>query len=268
MPVFPFNRQKFDDIFSEFGDVLEGDPKGIDPSDDTTSEVAYLAYAVKTAGSRFRLLSLGAAPGEWAWRAEMLHRKLFPSGDYRSINMEGDLAHVAMIREFFTKHGANTSTNIVRYAVVSEKDGWAYFPITNPERDWGAGTAAWSDRPDDLDQHMTITEEGRQHRIAANDGKPLEFRTVQAISLTTLLQDIGRVDYIHCDIQRSEIEVFPGNMDAMNDFVRFSCIATHSPEIEKGLAASFAQHGWETECAFPCQPGRDGTFVWSNPRLV
>ena len=245
MTLAKFDRVKFDLILAEFDEVLRNDPKGIDPADDTMSEVAYLCIAVKNARDKFRFLSLGAAPGEWALRAERVYRKLHPSGDYQSLNIEGDIGHVNMTTDFWRKNGANLEQNILRYSVVAAKDGWAYFPLINSEKDWGAGMAAWSERSDDLDSHITIDDRARGDRIAANGGKPLEFAKVKAFGLSTLLEELDRTDFIHCDIQGHELEVFSQNMTKMSALVGLVCVATHSTAIEIEMTNCFHSNGWD-----------------------
>ncbi len=119
---------------------------------------------------------------------------------------------------------------------------------------------------------MTMTERARSDRIATNHGNPLEFRTVMAISLDFLLNIIGIVDYIHCDIQGSEVDVFAHQqMQSMNVLVRRCCIATHGAAIEITLLKIFENEGWILECRIPGvfeeTGGKDGAFVWANPRL-
>jgi FkbM family methyltransferase len=255
-----------------FGPFIPSHFGVLDPAPDTVAELASLLWSVRTAGRRYRMISLGAAPGEWAVRAERSYRKLFPDGDYMSFNCEADPDHVEMTTKFFIDNHADTERNQLIHAVIAEKDGWAYFPVINSEIDWGAGIAALSDSRDDLDAKIDMTEIARRDRIAANGGKPLKFRTVRAVSLGTLLDRAGDVDFIHSDIQGSEQAVFSANIQAMNERVRICCIGTHGPGIEDALREVFAEHRWNCDCAFACgmqgdRLTRDGVLVWSNPRL-
>jgi hypothetical protein len=281
MPPLRFTEAVIASLFAEFRNLQGGDAFGpfdppqfgvVDPAPDTTAELASLLWSVRTAGQRYRMISLGAAPGEWAVKAERAYRKQFPNGDYMSFNLEADPDHIEMTRQFFLNNHADLERNLIIAAVVAEKNGWAYFPVINSEIDWGAAIAALSDRPDDLESKVDMTEIARQDRINANGGKPLEFRTVRAFSLGSMLDYVGEVDFLHSDIQGSEGSVFMADMAAMSELVRICCIATHGVEIEKALLDSFAQNGWSFDCGFPCviengRVMRDGTFVWSNPRV-
>ena len=175
MPVLDLGDESLKDLFSVFRDTMAGDVFGpfnglpapgpqigdVDPSKDTMAEFASLLYSVKTAGDRYRLISLGAAPGEWALRAERSYRKLFPTGDYRSLNLEGDLSHIEMTQTLWRINNASLDLNVLRHAVIASQDGWAYFPKVNPDVDWGSALAAVSDNPDDLDKKIFMTDEGK-----------------------------------------------------------------------------------------------------------
>jgi hypothetical protein len=179
-----------------------------------------------------------------------------------------------MTRTFWKENGVDLELNVLRHAVIAGIDGWAYFPIINPGIDWGAAIAAVSDQRDDLAYRITMTAEAKQQRISANSGRPLEFQTVPALCLKTLLAETGEVDLVYSDIQGSEADVLAPYIEDLTSSARFCCVATHGPHIEERLASTFALHGWEIECAFPChhrEPGiidRDGTFIWSNPKLT
>ena len=245
-----------------------------DDAEDEVAEIASLLYAIDQAGDRFRIVSLGAAPGEWSVKAERGYVMRKPDGDFQSINLEGDLDHVDMTNAFMARNGANMAKHSIRYQVIADRDGFAYFPIINPELDWGAGIAAVSENADDLDQNITIDDAARADRVNANGGKPLEFRTVEARSLETLLSEIGIVDYLHCDIQGAEKDVFPGQLAAMGKSVKLACIATHAHAIEAVLVEAFEAAGWTPEGYYPCfmdEAGRtlkDGVYIWSNPKLA
>jgi FkbM family methyltransferase len=255
-----------------FGPFVPSTAGGVDPSPDTVAELASLLWSIRTAGSRFRMLSLGAAPGEWAVKAQRAYAKLHPAGDYLSISVEADPEHAKMIREFFTKNGADPDHNDVIEAVVADRNGWAYFPIIKPGADWGGRMVALSDTPDDLSLKVRITDEWRNIRVAANGGKPLQFRTIKAVSLESLLDRAGVVDFIHSDIQGSEQDVFRNTMRPITDSVKICCIGTHGREIEEALTEAFADAKWVLDCGYPCglqdnKLKRDGVFVWSNPRF-
>ena len=285
MPIFDLSENSVEALFAEFRGGRDafgpfivpgvGIPPEIGAFDgstpETRAEMASLLYSVRSAGNRYRMLSLGAAPGEWAVRAERAFTKINPTGNYKSFNLEGDIGHFELITKFLAANHADPNRNVVLYKVIAEIDGWAYFPVINSAVDWGAGIAAISNSPDDLETNIRLSDAGRSDRIAANDGKPLEFRKVPAISLQTLLDEIGPVDFVHSDIQGSEIDVFPAAIETLSEWVRICCISTHATAIESKLLASFAEHGWALECALPSRSDegiclRDGVFVWANPQ--
>jgi hypothetical protein len=274
--------QSVENIFSSFsndesifGPIIGHPFGGFDRhAPEERAELASLLSAVQDAGDRFCMVSLGAAPGEWPIKAERAYKRVRSDGAFQSFSLEGDLDHFEMTKNLLALNGVDIANSRVFYQVIADRDGWAYFPIINPEVDWGAGIAAISDRSDDLDGKIAISTIAKEDRIAANFGKPLEFRTVEAVSLETLFGTTGAVDYLHCDIQGAESDVFPGHMDAMTRNVRVACVATHGRQIEQALINAFDEAGWVSECAFPCKAEgegetervfKDGVFVWSNP---
>ena len=283
MATMDFSRATMDALFNEFRGGVDPFGPFIPPhfgaynvaADDEVAELASLLYSVRSAGPRYRSVSLGCAPGEWALRAERAYRKRFPGGDFKSFNLEGDLDHFELTKKFLADNQANVADNAVFYKVIAERDGWAYFPIINSDLDWGAGVAALSDSADDLDSKISMSEMAKADRIGANGGKPLAFRTVPAVSLATLLDETGPVDFLHSDIQGAEADVFPAQMEAMDRSVRVCCIGTHGTALQTKLLVAFAEHGWTVECSYSCAVQgvgpderclKDGVFVWSNPR--
>lgn len=235
------------------------------------AEVGFLLRSIIDAGDRFRFLVLGSAPGEWAVRAQRAYQLCHPQGDFMSINIEGDLGHIEMMRQFFEDNNGDTKRNAIIFGAVAQQNGWAYFPIINSAIDWGAGIASISTEMGALESNISMTDRAINDRINTNYGKPLQFRTVMALSLEFLLSTIGEVDYVHCDIQGSEIDVFPAQMKPMNEFVRCCCIATHGANVELSLLEVFEKEGWMLEARIPGHfgdtGGHDGAFVWTNPRL-
>jgi hypothetical protein len=238
-------------------------------------EIGYLLYSIATSGPAYRLVSLGAAPGEWPIRAAVACGAIKPARDCRSLNVEADAGHVAITEANLANNGLQPERHKVLRAVAAWRDGWAYFPVIKSGVDWGAGIAAISDRPDELASNILISETAKRDRLAASGATTMEYQTVPAVTLRTLFVETGPVDCVHCDIQGAEAAVFPASMDAMNSMVRICCVATHGVQIERTLIETFDQHGWKLGAAAPCVPTpesteivtRDGAFAWVNPRL-
>ncbi len=232
-------------------------------------ELSSLFGAIEAAGDRFRMLSLGAAPGEWAIRAERAYRKQHPTGDYATINVEADLTHVLMIEDFLTKHNCDLSRNTILFASVTPIDGWSFFPIID-KNDWGAGVVSFSKDFSDLDEKVVQSENSK-------NGRQNGFKAVMAISLDRLLGMTGVVDFLHCDIQGAEGDIFPPGMDTLSASVKVCCISIHATAINTSLKAVFAAAGWTLETEVPghfvegpngeeCH--KDGVLLLKNPRFA
>jgi FkbM family methyltransferase len=216
------------------------------PSDPAArAEIGAQLRAIETSGARFRLLSLGAAPGEWAIRGERAHRMLFPSGNYGSLNVEADPHHVEMIYSWFKNHDASLRRNAVVLGSVTARDGWSYFPIIE-ENDWGARTTSFSTSLDDLDQNIFRIDNYRPN-----------FRIVRAFSIPTLIDMMGgAVDFLHSDVQGAEMEIFRPAMKSMNDNVRMCCVSTHSRAADAVLRTLFTAGLWPMLPTVPTRPRR------------
>ncbi len=140
---------------------------GIVQPDDAAlrAELGFLLESINEAGSRFRFLVLGGAPGEWAVRGQRAYQQRHPHGDFMSINLEADLGHVEMMRQFFSDNDADTKRNVIIFAAVAQQNGWAYFPIINSAIDWGAGVAALSTEMGDLGSKSLTRKEAHAFRL-------------------------------------------------------------------------------------------------------
>ena len=98
--------------------------------------------------------------------------------------------------------------------------------------------------------------------------------------LDTLLQDLGMVDFMHIDIQGSELDLLTDQVDWVSNNVKTLMIATHSRPIEGKLMDLLFEEGWQLHREKPCRVdwnkscsivGRtivDGSQYWLNRRLM
>jgi hypothetical protein len=197
------------------------------------------------------MLALGAAPGEWAIRAERAFRKTCPDGDYMSVNVEADPVHVRMIFDFFEHHKVSQAKNIVIYAAVGERDGWASLPIVDPNN-WGAGVVSFSER-------------------GIADPAVDDVRGVMCLGLPTLLKMmVGTIDYLHCDIQGAEEDIFPPHMPLLAEHVKVCCISVHGSKAERRLKEAFAYGDWtlSRDIAGDYRMGPDGEGTYKDGILI
>lgn len=118
----------------------------------------------------------------------------------------------------------------------------------------------------------------------ASFGSEKKLARIKAYTLSALLgmtRGTAPVDFIHCDIQGAEYDVFSACMPLLDERVRRIFVATHSRQIEDRLFTLFDRRGWHLVAEEPCQmryrgdgnPARlhlasDGGQYWRNRRLT
>lgn len=111
-------------------------------------------------------------------------------------------------------------------------------------------------------------------------GAEVANKSIACRKLNTLLQDLGVVDFMHIDIQGSELELLQDQIDWVSANVRTLMIATHSRSIEGKLIDLLFSKGWQLHREKPCRvdwykncslTGKtivDGSQYWLNSKLV
>jgi FkbM family methyltransferase len=219
---------------------LFGIPEAGKPFLHTREEWMGLLTAVKEASRSIVVVELGAGWGPWlvAAHAAARHRGIH---DIHLIGVEGCKEHVGSMRQHFIDNDIPPECHSLILAAIGPQDGIAWFPDIDPRTNWGQ-PAHYHPTPN--------------------------MHTLDCISLPTLLQNHPRVDFIHCDIQGGESEVLPAAIDTLDAKVRRIVVATHSPGHDETMLALFRAHGWTLEAKEDwIVPERDGTQVWSNPRV-
>ncbi len=241
-------------------------------------EYAYLVKTVLDSTSRYNMISIGAGNGEWAIASVQVHAKLKAGAPRFAISVEGDKGHFDYMLQSFADNEISPVNSLLIHGVAAPQDGYAYFPVCHdPKNDWGASIAALASDPNELDRNIDYPDHAVQGRVAASGGRELEYQTVTAYSLATLMQNLDHVDFIHSDIQGAEGGVFPAAMDVLTRKVGVCLVETHGGAIEEELNKAFTSAGWHLDLFDPCgetEDGagarmcvRDGTQVWVNPRF-
>jgi FkbM family methyltransferase len=219
---------------------LFGIPEAGKPFLHTREEWIGLLTAIKEADKRMVVVELGAGWGPWlvAAHAAARHRGIY---DIHLIGVEGSKEHVGSMRQHFIDNGIDPESQTLIHGAVGPRDGTAWFPDIEPRTNWGQ-PAHYHPTPN--------------------------MNTLDCLSLPTLLQNHPRVDFNHCDIQGGESEVLSAAIDTLDAKVRRIVVATHSPGHDETMLALFRARGWTLEAKEDwVVPERDGTQVWSNPRL-
>lgn len=117
---------------------------------------------------------------------------------------------------------------------------------------------------------------------AATDyrGVKSDHQSIPCRKLQTLLHDLSVVDFMHIDIQGTELELLQDQIDWVSRNVSTLMIATHSRPIEGKLMELLFGHGWRLHREKPCRvdwhkncalAGRtlaDGSQYWLNEKLA
>jgi FkbM family methyltransferase len=206
--------------------------------------------AVLEATESFCVVELGAGWGPWIVTSGAAAKQI-GIGSLRLVAVEADSAHCGMIRSHVQENGLSNVTEIVR-AAVTGKDGTARFPIiTDPASGYGA----------------SVDTQGA-----------CGYVSVPAYTISTLLREIESVDFLHIDIQGTELEAIRASLDVMQAKVRRMFVGTHSRRIEVELSEEMAAAGWILENEQPCifqtsEDGErslymDGCQVYRNTKLT
>jgi hypothetical protein len=87
----------------------------------------------------------------------------------------------------------------------------------------------------------------------------------------------GTIDYLHCDIQGAEEDIFPPHMTLVAERVKVCCISVHGSKVEKRLKEAFANDDWTLRRDIPGDyrmgPDGEGTYldgilIFTNNALI
>jgi FkbM family methyltransferase len=235
---------------------------------DVLDWVALLA-AVQTAGDTFVVVELGAGWGKWLAAAAAVASRT--GRDYRLLGVEAEPTHFAWLARHLDDNGIDRGRCRLVEAAVGARAGACWFRIGRPVEWYGqsiaadAGVAAGDDAP-----LGTVVE-----------GPDATLRRTRLVDLDEVLADIGRVDYLHMDIQGSELDVLSANPRRLHERVRMLTVATHSELIDRGLRRLFTSLGWVCRYEVPLRgvvllrigasaarvQFLDGFQLWINPAL-
>jgi len=214
-------------------------------------ELNALLRSISTSKGQFAIMELGAGWGPWiVLGAQMARRRGLPTV---LMGVEGSSDHVQFMHTHMADNGLDPASHHVVHAVVGTQDGSAHFPkLPNPSHEWGA-----------------------EARFDLDPAGAAEMETVSCVSLPTLLHRMPVLDFLHCDVQGAEADLFDAAIKAVNHRVRRACVGTHSRAIEAKLLDLFAGQGWVLEAEKPCSFSQaatklvlvaDGVQVWRNLR--
>ena len=187
------------------------------PPDAELFEWIDVLEAVTRAAGGFTMLELGAGYGRWIVNAAAaLHAY---SGLPPSLTaVEAEPTHFRWL-ELHCRDN-DVDANLVQ-AAVAPRRGRVQFGVGQP--------ASWYGQA-----------------IADGTWNPEREVTVDAVTLSDLLEPLEHVDLIHCDIQGSEADVFEEAASAVAAKVQRVHVGTHGADVEGRLRMLFSSLGWES----------------------
>ena len=218
-----------------------------------------LLEAIENSGHIFTMVELGAGYGRWVVAAAVLAQRV-RGMSARLIAVEAEPFHFEMMRQHFIDNGVNPEAHTLLKAAGTETDGLVYF-VEGHSREW-YGQAV-----------LPSPDHGFGNWPEAS------VKTVQGLSLVTILRDLDLVDLIDMDVQGAEAAILRGNKDILCERVKRLHIGTHSHEIEAELIALFEGMGnWTCLVNYACYSTAktefgeikflDGVQTWVNSALT
>jgi FkbM family methyltransferase len=225
----------------------------------------------------FTMVELGAGYGLWSIRAAKAFRQI-SDAPCHLVAVEAEPLHYKWLRAHFEDNGFHPAEHKLINAAVSGEAGSALFFVGSPDGvkfnapNWygqrlkreNEGSGALSDE----------RYEGHRVLVLQNGWKCIE---VPVITLSTVLEGLSTVDFVHVDLQGYELDVICTGIDVLKEQVRHVHIGTHSAEIEERLREVFRSHGWHPEFDYPGRGKRsspygdiefdDGVQAWRNSRF-
>ena len=224
-----------------------------------------LVESVETAQESFGMIELGAGYGRWLVNAALALRQMNQS-KFKLIGVEAEPTHFSWMKQHFLDNAVDESGYRLIEAAVGADDGRAAFLTGDPSHWYGQST--WPP------ETRTVIPLRLKLAFALIRGR---IKTVNMVSLNTLLQTADMVDLIDLDVQGSELRVLAPAMKAVDLKVRRIHIGTHTTAAESGLRTLFQDLGWKSMFDFPsgsCSPTlwgniafQDGVQSWINPHI-
>jgi len=231
-----------------------------------------LLEAVNAARHTFVMIALGAGWGRWlsvgAFASEQTGR------EYRLVGVEAEPQHFEWMERHFHENNLKREWSRLICAAASGRSGTCWFQVGN--------AAAWYGQSIVSDDEVAQAGTDGAQVASEIEHMGIRLRRVRAVDMEEIIGDLGIVDYIHLDIQGSELDVLSARPDLLQARVKMINIGTHSERIERRLRQYFGALGWtcrydvplKTKVLIRCggEASRevefgDGVQVWRNVTL-
>ena len=180
-----------------------------------------LFQSVDDAVGKFQMIELGAGYGRWAAFGILAARSMGTAIGRFGV-YEAEPTHFRWIKEHFADNGIDCEQHDVVQAAVGAADGVTPFFVGCPAEWYGQSIAP----------ACSATPWYRKVLRKFKKAVPMDtVAEVKMLSLSSVLQNFERVDFVHMDIQGAELDVVSSGIAELNEKVRRLHIATHSPDV-------------------------------------
>lgn len=228
---------------------------GLPPLGEAFLQWLSLLESVVAADGRFTMLELGAGWGKGIVNGAVAAR--LRGLEARVIGVEAEPAHACFTRTHLADNGIGPDVATVVEAAVAARAGRVCFHAGDATAWYGQAIAAGD-----------TAVSGRTGTTVVD---------VPAVTLSSLLDGVGRVDLIDLDVQGVEADVLEEAEPRLAAQVRRVHVGTHGPRQEERLRALFGRLGWECLHDYACGSRNstpygeiafnDGVQAWRNPAL-
>jgi hypothetical protein len=215
--------------------------------------------AARAARDRFVMITLGACYGGQAVGSYRTLQMLNPMPS-KFVAVEGDPENIAWTAIHMRDNGMDPEAHWLLQAAVNDSNNPVLFPVGWPgmgiqncvatnelhSREIYANELISAGGAEKALRNLLIKNTtGIQKDLLPGENYLAEIKVVSAVTLQDILSPFDFVDYLECDIQQSEIVVFPPFMDLVKRKVRRLHIGTHGMDVHTTLLELFKKDDWE-----------------------
>lgn len=221
------------------------------------------AFDNRKAKCRFTAVEVGSGWGPWIGLAGVL-ANTHGADALCLIGAEASAERYALMCRHLERNGLTSeSGRMIKtfHGAIWTHDGEVQFPDSNVE-DMGPAVNAHG-----------ATTDYRGHRVTTV--------STPCVRLSTLCEGAGIIDFLHIDVQGSELDLLHNDAEWLGHNVRAMMVATHSRVIEGGIMDLLGEEGWVLKREKPCRfqmddnprenweglTQADGSQHWINPKL-
>jgi FkbM family methyltransferase len=242
------------------------------PLDEEYLEWIDVLEAVVAAAGTFTMVELGAGWGRWLMNAAAAAQQ--HDRPFHLVGVEAEPTHFRWMQQHFRDNAVDPAALTLIKAAVAAKDGRVRFHVGDPSAWYGQAIDASGSSPN---RRLSVRSKLRRLLERQRRGDERTIVEVRAVTLTSILRDLDRVDLIDLDVQGVEADVLESTESMLSEKVKRVHVGTHSTDNEDRLRALFGRLGWknlndyrfaaEADTPWGAVTFQDGVQTWENPRL-